>query len=98
MAGQGLRATERAVGVSHNSVMEWVFASAREELTQKAKPDKLEWMTLDELRAGGESEALKSSGILMILPKGFGDGKWAVIKPKDPAVWMRRFIKILFYS
>jgi hypothetical protein len=78
--------------------MEWVFASAREELTQKAKPDKLEWMTLDELRAGGESEALKSSGILMILPKGFGDGKWAVIKPKDPAVWMRRFIKILFYS
>ncbi len=95
MSGQGLRATERLVGVSHNSIMEWVFASAREELTAKAKPDSLEWLTPSELKKNGEKDALHSSGILLILPHGFGDGKWAVLKPKDPVVWMRRLLKLL---
>lgn len=98
LAGKGLRATERVVGVSHNSVMKWVFDSARKELAERALPDKLEWFDQAELHKHAEKESWGSSGIVVVLPKKFAAGKWGVLKPKNPAVWMRLFIKMLLDS
>jgi transposase-like protein len=97
LAGKGLRATERVVGVSHNSVMQWVFDSAKEELVSQVLPDSLEWVSQKDLESH-VGETVGSSGVILVLPSKFAEGQWAVLKPQNPSAWMRRFIKVLLGS
>ena len=49
LEGVGLRATERLVGVSHNSVMNWVLEEVEGKALAAAQPEEVEWVEADEL-------------------------------------------------
>jgi transposase-like protein len=93
IAGTGLRATERVVGVSHNAVMDWAFQKAREQFLERTKDETVEWMTHGEMsRRILEAEA-GSSGILLVLPAKFAAGQWALVTPRRQSMWMRKFLR-----
>ena len=49
LEGAGLRATERLVGVSHNSVMNWVLEAVEDKALARVAPEEVEWGEADEL-------------------------------------------------
>ena len=59
LEGVGLRATERLVGVSHNSVMNWVLEEVEGKALAAAQPEEVEWVEADELwTCGGPKNGL----------------------------------------
>ena len=49
LEGVGQRATERLVGVSHNSVMNWVLAEVEGKVLARVDAAEVQWVEADEL-------------------------------------------------
>ena len=94
LEGVGLRATERLVGVSHNSVMNWVLEAVEGKALARVAPEEVEWVEADELwtYVGRKKRPAGSGGLLIVLPRKSADGRWGIVEPKAPAVWMRNFL------
>ena len=92
--GVGLRATERLVGVSHNSVMNWVKAEVGGKALAKVSPSEVTYVEADELWSyiGEKKVQFGSGGLLIALPKEFSAGLWAIATPQQPKRWARRFL------
>ena len=94
LEGVGLRATERLVGVSHNAVMNWVLEEVEGKALALAKPEEVEFVEADELwtYVGQKKRPAGCGGLLIVLPKRSAAGRWAIVEPKQPGVWMRSFL------
>ncbi len=94
LEGVGLRATERLVGVSHNSVMNWVLEEVEGKALAAAGPEEVEWIEADELwtYVGKKKRTAGCGGLLIVLPRKSAGGHWGIVEPKQPAVWMRNFL------
>lgn len=94
LEGVGLRATERLVGVSHNSVMNWVLQEVEGKTLTSVPPEEVEWVEADELwiYVGLKKTPAGSGGLLIVLPRKSADGRWAIVEPKRPSVWLRNFL------
>lgn len=97
LEGVGLRATERLVGVSHNSVMNWVRQEVAGKALQRPDPARVEVVEADELWSYvGQKKALSGSGGLLIeLPESLLAGRWVIVTPERPEHWARRFLEAL---
>ena len=71
--GVGLRATERLVGVSHNSVMNWVRQEIAGKALAKVDASEISYVEADELHSyvGEKKEQFGSGGLLIALPSEF---------------------------
>ena len=94
LAGVGLRATERLVGVSHNAVLNWVLEEVAGKALSAAKPEEVEWVEADELwtYVGQKKRPAGWGGLLIVLPRKSVAGRWGIVEPKQPAAWMRSFL------
>jgi transposase-like protein len=94
LEGVGLRATERLVGVSHNSVMNWVLEEVEGKALERVKASEVEWVEADELwtYVGKKKRIAGCGGLLIVLPRKSADGRWAIVEPRRPGVWMRNFL------
>jgi transposase-like protein len=95
--GVGLRATERLVGVSHNSVMNWVKQEVAGKALAKVDASEICYVEADELWSyvGEKKSQFGSGGLLIALPREFSAGRWAIAIPQRPARWVRRFLTAL---
>ena len=95
--GVGLRATERLVGVSHNSVMNWVQQEVAGKALAKIDASDISYVEADELWSfiGEKKDQFGSGGLLIALPKEFSGGSWAIAIPRQPAHWVRKFLAAL---
>ena len=94
LEGVGLRATERLVGVSHNSVMNWVLEAVEGRALARVAPEEVEWVEADELwtYVGRKKRPAGSAGLLIVLPRESADGRWGIVEPRRPSDWMRNFL------
>ena len=94
LEGVGLRATERLVGVSHNAVMNWVLEEVEGKVLAAAQPEEVEWVEADELwtYVGQKKRPAGCGGLLIVLPSKSAVGRWGIVEPKRPAVWLRNFL------
>ena len=94
LEGVGLRATERLVGVSHNSVMNWVLEAVEGKALARVAPEEVEWVEADELwtYVGRKKRPAGSGGLLIVLPRKSADGRWGIVEPRRPSDWMRSFL------
>jgi InsA N-terminal domain len=95
--GVGLRATERLVGVSHNSVINWVKQEVAGKALAKIDASDISYVEADELWSyvGEKKEQFGCGGLLIVLPKEFSAGSWVIATPRQPAHWVRRFLAAL---
>jgi transposase-like protein len=95
--GVGLRATERLVGVSHNSVMNWVRQDIAGKALAKVDASELSYVEADELWSyvREKKEPFGCGGLLIALPKEFSAGRWVIAIPRQPRRWVRRFLAAL---
>ena len=95
--GVGLRATERLLGVSHNSVMNWVKEEVAGKALAKVDACEVSYIEADELwtYVGKKNSATGCGGLLIVLPNELSAGHWAIVQPKQPKNWVRRFLKAL---
>ena len=93
----GLRATERLVGVSHNSVMNWVKREIAGKALAKVDASAISFVEADKLWSyvGQKKEQFGCAGLLIALPKEFLAGRWAIAIPQRPGRWMRGFLVAL---
>ena len=92
--GVGLRATERLVGVSHNSVMNWVRAEVAGRALAQVDAAQIETIEADELwtYVGKKKSQFGSGGLLIVLPAKYSAGRWVIATPERPERWARRFL------
>ena len=92
--GVGLRATERLVGVSHNSVMNWVRQEVAGQALKRIDAADVRIIEADELWSYvGEKKARSGcGGLLIALPAEFSAGRWVTVTPEQPERWVRRFL------
>jgi insertion element IS1 protein InsB len=78
LEGLGLRAIERLLGVSHNSVMNWVLQAVEGKSLEKTESSEVQWVEADELWSyiGKKKNPYGSGGLLIVLPKKYVDGRW----------------------
>lgn len=95
LEGIGQRATERLVGVSHNSVMNWVLKEVEGKALAAVHPDEVEIVEADELWSfvGKKKRIAGCGGLLIVLPRKSAGGRWAIAAPKRPGVWLRNFLR-----
>lgn len=95
--GVGLRATERLVGVSHNSVINWVKQEVAGKALAKIDTCELTHVQADELWSyiGQKNAPFGSGGLLIPLPREFSAGLWAIVTPLQPEHWVRKFLMAL---
>ncbi len=93
--GIGLRATERLVGVSHNSVMNWVRQEVAGQSLAQADASQVQIVEADELWSyvGEKNGAFGSGGLLIALPAKFSLGRWVIVTPERPELWVRKFLR-----
>jgi transposase-like protein len=93
--GIGQRATERLLGVSHNSVMNWVKQEVAGKALAKIDAAELSYVEADELWSyvGEKNEMFGSGGLLIALPEKYSAGLWVVATPRQPVSWVRRFLE-----
>lgn len=98
--GVGLRATERLVGASHNSIMRWVRQEVAGKALAKLDAAEIEYVEADELWSyvGSKKQPLGCGGLLIALPAEYSAGRWAIVIPKQPERWARRFLAALTSS
>ena len=98
--GVGLRATERLVGPSHNSIMRWVRQEIAGQALAKLDAAKIEYVEADELWSyvGSKKQQFGSGGLLIALPAAYSDGSWAIVTPEQPERWARKFLAALTSS
>lgn len=96
LEGVGLRATQRLVGVSHNSVMNWVLEEVEGQTLASVTPDEVQWVEADELwtYVGKKKRPVGCGGLLIVLRKKSADGRWGIVEPKRPADWIRNFLTL----
>ena len=94
LEGVGWRATERLVGVSHNTVMNWVLEEVAGKVLAPVPPEEVEWVEADELwtYVGKKKRLAGWGGLLIALPRKLAAGRWGLGVPKRPSVWLRRFL------
>ena len=94
LEGVGWRATERLVGVSHNTVMNWVLEEVAGQVLAPVPPEEVEWVEADELwtYVGKKKRLAGCGGLLIALPRKLAAGRWGLGVPKRPSVWLRRFL------
>lgn len=95
--GVGQRATERLLGVSHNSVMNWVKQEVAGKALAKIDASAITYVEADELWSyvSEKKEIFGPGGLLIALPEKYSGGHWAVATPLQPASWARRFLAAL---
>lgn len=98
--GVGLRATQRLVGPSHNSIMRWVREEVAGQALAKMDAAKIEYVEADELWSyvGSKKQQFGSGGLLIALPAAYSDGSWAIVTPAQPERWARKFLAALTSS
>ena len=98
--GVGLRATERLVGPSHNSIMRWVRQEVAGQALAKLDAAQLEYVEADELWSyvGSKKQQFGSGGLLIALPEAYSGGFWAIVTPAQPERWARKFLAALISS
>ena len=97
LEGVGLRATERLVGVSHNSVMNWVREEVAGKALQRPDPAEVQVVEADELWSyvGAKKTPSGCGGLLIELPASLSGGRWVIVTPVRPERWARRFLEAL---
>ncbi|MCX6983119.1 MAG: hypothetical protein NTV08_20545, partial [Verrucomicrobia bacterium] len=82
------------VGVSHNSVMNWVLEAVEGKALARVAPEEVEWVEADELwtYVGQKKQPAGSGGLLIVLPRKSADGRWGIVEPRRPSDWMRSFL------
>ena len=95
--GVGLRATERLLGVSHNSVMNWVRQEVAGKALARVDESCLSFIEADELwtYVGQKKQQFGCGGLLIALPEAYSGGYWAIATPEQPERWVRRFLTAL---
>ena len=93
MEGVGLRATERLVGVSHNSIMNWVKQEVAGKMLAPVPAGEVTWVEADELWTYVSKKKILagSGGLLIVLPNASWVGRWGIVAPSRPSAWMRNF-------
>ena len=94
MEGVGQRATERLLGVSHNSITNWVKKVVQDKVLQATPADQVEWVEADELWTyiAKKKMIAGSGGLLIVLPNASWGGRWGIVAPPRPSVWRRNFL------
>ena len=94
LEGVGQRATERLLGVSHNSITNWVKKAVSGQVLKATPADKVEWVEADELWTYVAKKKLLagSGGLLIVLPNASWAGRWGIVEPKRRSDWMRNFL------
>ncbi len=95
--GVGLRSTERLVGVSHNSVMNWVRQEVAGKAIERVDAAQIDTIEADELWSyvGSKKTQFGSGGLLIALPRAYSAGRWVIATPAQPERWARRFLAAL---
>ena len=98
--GVGLRATERLVGPSHNSIMRWVRQEVAGYALARLDAAQIEYVEADELWSyvGSKKQQFGCGGLLIALPAAYSDGSWAIVTPEQPERWARKFLAALTSS
>ena len=96
--GMGLRAIERVLGVSHNSVMNWVRLEVAGKALERVDAADIHTVEVDELWSfvGQKIATSGCGGLLIVLPKELSDGRWAVVQPAQAGSWLRKFLAALY--
>jgi transposase-like protein len=97
LEGIGLRATERLVGVSHNSVMNWVRQEVAGKALERVDAADIRVVEADELWTYVEQKKRQPGcgGLLIELPADLLGGRWVIATPVRPQYWVRRFLGAL---
>jgi len=92
--GVGLRATERLVGPSHNSIMRWVRQEVAGKALAKLDEAQVQYVEADELWSYAGQKKIPSGcgGLLIVLPTAYSAGRWAIVTPEQPKRWVRKFL------
>ncbi len=95
--GIGLRAIERLVGVSHNSVMNWVREEVAGKALARVDAADIQFVEADEMWSdeGKKNSLSGSGGLLIALPAEFSAGRWVIVTPERPELWVRRLLMAL---
>ena len=98
--GVGLRATERLVGPSHNTIIGWVRQEVAGQALARLDAAQVQYVEADELWSyvGSKKDQFGCGGLLIALPAEFSAGRWAIVTPEQPERWARRFLKALTSS
>ena len=94
MEGVGQRATERLLGVSHNSITNWVKKAVAGKVLQATPAEKVTWVEADELwtYVAKKKRIAGSGGLLIVLPSASWGGRWGIVEPRQRSGWMRSFL------
>ena len=94
LEGVGQRATERLLGVSHNSITNWVKKTVAGQVLKAVPAEKVEWVEADELwtYVAKKKTIAGSGGLLIVLPNASWAGRWGIVEPKQRSGWMRNFL------
>ena len=94
LEGVGQRATERLLGVSHNSITNWVKQEVSGRVLKATPAEKVEWVEADELwtYVAKKKRLAGSGGLLIVLPNKSWAGRWGIVEPKQRSGWMRSFL------
>ena len=91
LEGVGQRATERLLGVSHNSITNWVKQAVFGQALKPTPAENVEWVEADELGTyiAKKKTLAGSGGLLIVLPNRSWGGRWGIVEPKRPSGWLR---------
>ena len=94
LEGVGQRATERLLGVSHNSITNWVKKAVAGQVLQATPAQIVTWVEADELwtYVAKKKRLAGSGGLLIVLPSAFWAGRWGIVEPRLRSGWMRNFL------
>ena|SRR6266581_2710425 len=94
MEGVGQRSTERLVGVSHNSITNWVKKAVFGKVLKQTPAADVEWVEADEMwtYVSKKKRITGSGGLLIVLPNASLAGRWGIVQPARQKSWMRNFL------
>ncbi|MFV0338204.1 MAG: hypothetical protein ACK5LK_08195 [Chthoniobacterales bacterium] len=74
--------------------MNWVLQEVEGKALTSLPSEEIEWVEADELwtYVGSKKTPAGSGGLLIVLPRKSADGRWAIVEPKRPSVWLRNFL------
>ena len=94
LEGVGQRATERLLGVSHNSITNWVKKAVAGQVLKTTPAAQVAWVEADELwtYVAKKKMITGSGGLLIVLPSASWAGRWGIVEPRQRSGWMRNFL------
>jgi hypothetical protein len=74
--------------------MNWVREALGKHF-ESVSPETVGWVEAGELRAlaGKGNKLCGCGGVLIALPSKSAGGRWAIVAPRRPSVWMRNLLK-----